>query len=75
MSGYPIWWMGAGVPTLTWDMGAFYPINVITVWMYSTAGDPRATKFILQFILGNCCGLVCKYNGSTCRRMGICSSI
>ena len=48
MSGYPIWWMGAGVPKLTWDMGALYSIDKLTVWMYSKPTDLRATKFIVQ---------------------------
>ena len=40
--------MGAGVPKLTWDMGALYPIDKLTVWMYSKSTDLRATKFIVQ---------------------------
>ena len=50
---YPIWWTGAGVPTLTYDLGAGYPIDTFKVWMFSTTNDPRATKFIIQVSTNN----------------------
>lgn len=47
MTGYPIWWSGAGIPTLTYDLLDWYDISQIKVVGYSTAGDPRANKFKL----------------------------
>jgi hypothetical protein len=44
---YPIWWTAEGVPTLVYDLGSSYPIDTLQLWMYSTAGDPRQTRFIL----------------------------
>jgi hypothetical protein len=44
---YPLWWMGAGIPTLTYDLGAAYPIDTLKLWMYSVDVDPRQTKFKL----------------------------
>jgi hypothetical protein len=44
-SGYPLWWTGAGVPDLHYDMGALYPIDMINVTGYSPTTDPRQTKF------------------------------
>ena len=46
-SGYPLWWSGAGVPILTYDMGALYPIDTLLYVGYSPAVDPRTTKFKL----------------------------
>lgn len=46
-SGYPLWWSGAGIPTLTYDMGASYPIDTLLYVGYSPAVDPRKTKFKL----------------------------
>lgn len=45
---YPIWWVGEGVPTLTYDLGDWYDITEIKVVMMSSASVPRATRFILQ---------------------------
>lgn len=45
---YPIWWSGAGIPTLTYDMGATYPIDSLLNVQFSTVADPRQTRFILQ---------------------------
>jgi hypothetical protein len=47
MTGYPIWWSGEGIPTLTYDLLDWYDISEFKVWGYSTAGDPRANKFKL----------------------------
>lgn len=44
---YPIWWMGAGIPTLTYDLGADYPLTNMQVWMYTSLNDPRQTRFKL----------------------------
>jgi hypothetical protein len=46
-SGYPLWWSGAGIPTLTYDMGALYPIDTLLYVGYSPNTDPRKTKFKL----------------------------
>ena len=46
-SGYPLWWSGAGVPILTYDMGALYPIDTLLYVGYSPNFDPRTTKFKL----------------------------
>jgi hypothetical protein len=46
-SGYPLWWTGAGTPTLTYDMGALYPIDTLLYVGYSPNADPRQTKFKL----------------------------
>lgn len=45
---YPLWWMGAGIPTLTYDLGDWYGISEIRLWQYSISTDPRQTRFILQ---------------------------
>jgi hypothetical protein len=42
---YPIWWSGAGIPTLVYDLLDWYDVSQIVVVMYSTVGDPRQTKF------------------------------
>lgn len=44
---YPLWWNGSGIPTLTYDLGAAYPIDTLKLWMFSTVNDPRQTKFKL----------------------------
>ena len=44
-SGYPLWWSGAGIPNLIYDLGAQYPIDTLTYIGYSPAVDPRQTKF------------------------------
>jgi hypothetical protein len=44
-SGYPLWWTGEGVPILTYDLGALYPIDTIIVAGFSSAVDPRTTQF------------------------------
>jgi hypothetical protein len=46
-SGYPLWWSGAGIPDMYYDMGALYPIDTINVTGYSSAVDPRQTKFMV----------------------------
>jgi len=46
-SGYPLWWSGAGIPILTYDLGADYPLDYLRYVGYSPAGDPRTTKFKL----------------------------
>ena len=46
-AGYPLWWSGAGIPTLTYDMGALYPIDTLIYVGYSPNVDPRQTKFKL----------------------------
>jgi Chitobiase/beta-hexosaminidase C-terminal domain len=53
MSGYPIWWNGAGIPTLVYDLGDWYDVTQVKVWMYSTAGDPRQTKFKIDISADN----------------------
>jgi hypothetical protein len=53
MSGYPIWWSGEGIPTLTYDLGDWLDITGINVWMYSTVNDPRITKFKVQVSTDN----------------------
>jgi hypothetical protein len=53
MSGYPIWWSGAGIPTLTYDLLDWYDISEMKVTGYSTAGDPRANKFKLSVSADN----------------------
>ena len=53
MSGYPIWWSGAGIPTLTYDLLDWYDISQMKVTGYSTAGDPRANKFKLSVSADN----------------------
>lgn len=44
---YPFWWVGEGVPTLVYDLGATYPLTQIRVVMYSPSFDPRQTQFIV----------------------------
>jgi hypothetical protein len=44
---YAIWWFGAGIPTLVYDLGAGRNIDTMRVWMYSAAQDPRQTRFRL----------------------------
>jgi hypothetical protein len=44
---YPLWWVGAGVPNLVYDLGAAYPIDTLKLWMFSTDADPRQTRFKL----------------------------
>ena len=53
MAGYPIWWNGAGIPTLTYDLGDWYDISKINVWMFSKDTDQRQTKFMLQVSADN----------------------
>jgi hypothetical protein len=45
LSGYPIWWTYVGEPTLTYDLGALYPLDYIRVMMYSKTTDGRQTRF------------------------------
>jgi hypothetical protein len=46
---YPIWWIGAGIPTLTYDLGATVPVDRIVIACYSLhPNDTRQTRFILQ---------------------------
>ncbi|MEH7114505.1 discoidin domain-containing protein [Neobacillus niacini] len=44
---FSIWWVGAGIPTLTWDLEALYPLTSLLCAMYSPSNDPRQTKFKL----------------------------
>jgi hypothetical protein len=44
---FPIWWSGAGIPTLTYDLGEERNIDTLRLWMFSTANDPRQTRFRL----------------------------
>ena len=46
-AGYPLWWSGAGIPVLTYDLGAAYAIDTLTYIGYSPNVDPRTTKFKL----------------------------
>ena len=46
-AGYPLWWSGAGIPVLTYDLGAAYAIDTLTYVGYSPSFDPRTTKFKL----------------------------
>jgi hypothetical protein len=52
-SGYPLWWTGAGTPTLTYDLGALYPIDTLLYVGYSPNVDPRQTKFKLWVSTNN----------------------
>jgi hypothetical protein len=42
---FPIWWSGAGIPTLVYDLGEERNIDTIKVYMFSTVNDPRQTRF------------------------------
>ena len=53
MSGYPIWWLGEGIPTLTYDLLDWYDLTQFKVWCYSTAGDPRQPKFKIDVSADN----------------------
>jgi hypothetical protein len=53
MSGYPIWWIGEGKPTLVYDLLDWYDISSFKVWCYSTAGDPRQPKFKIDVSADN----------------------
>lgn len=44
---YSIWWVGAGVPNLIYDLGADLPVKQLNVVMYSPSFDPRQTRFKL----------------------------
>lgn len=44
---YSIWWVGAGVPNLIYDLGADLPVKQLNVIMYSPSFDPRQTRFKL----------------------------
>jgi Chitobiase/beta-hexosaminidase C-terminal domain len=50
---YPIWWSGQGIPTLTYDLLDWYDISQVKVWMFSTVGDPRQTKFKIDISADN----------------------
>ena len=52
-AGYPLWWSGAGIPILTYDLGAAYPIDFIRYVGYSKTTDPRQTKFKLWVSTNN----------------------
>ena len=44
-SGYPFWWVGAGVPNLVYDLGAKKDLNYIRYVAYSPSWDLRQAKF------------------------------
>jgi LysM domain-containing protein len=52
-TGYPLWWSGAGIPVLTYDLGAAYAIDTLKYVGYSLAADPRQTKFKLWVSTNN----------------------
>ena len=52
-SGYPLWWQGAGIPDLKYDMLDWYAIDTIKIAGFSSAVDPRQTKFKIQVSTDN----------------------
>jgi hypothetical protein len=65
-SGYPLWWTAEGVPVLTYDLGAIYPIDTINVTGFSSTTDPRATQFIVWVSKDNTTWTqVTDYSGNT----------
>jgi Chitobiase/beta-hexosaminidase C-terminal domain/F5/8 type C domain len=44
-TGYPLWWIGEGIPDLKYDLGANYKIDTINVTGFSPVTDPRTTQF------------------------------
>ena len=63
---YPIWWSGAGIPTLVYDMGALRTLTNLQVWMFSKVNDPRQTKFKLSVSRDNVTWrLVADYSANT----------
>ena len=44
-SGYPFWWMGAGVPNLVYDLGQKRILDYVNYVGYSPTVDQRQTKF------------------------------
>lgn len=53
MAGFPIWWSGAGIPVLVYDLGALRTLDNLQVWMYSTTNSPRQTRFLLEVSTNN----------------------
>ena len=52
-AGYPLWWQGQGIPDLKYDMLDWYAIDTIKIAGYSSAVDPRQTKFKIQVSTDN----------------------
>ena len=52
-TGYPLWWSGEGTPDLKYDMLDWYAIDTIKVAGFSSAIDPRQTKFKIQVSTDN----------------------
>lgn len=50
---YPIWWTGAGIPTLVYDLLDWYDVSQFVVVMFSSVNDPRQTKFKIDISANN----------------------
>ena len=53
VAGYPFWWSGEGIPVLTYDLGDWYDLTMITVVGYSPNTDPRQTQFVIEVSADN----------------------